>query len=124
MDRRRRLCPFAPEPSGLDGALSDEEWELMRGHTIAGAQMLGEIGGLLGEVGSVVRSHHERFDGGGYPDGLSGGEIPIAARIIAVRDAFHAMTSHRPYREAMSVPVALAELRSEAGAPNSIRASA
>jgi len=98
------------------GALTDEEWQLMRGHTIAGEKMLGEFGGLLGEVGAVVRSHHERFDGAGYPDGLQGEEIPIASRIIAVCDAFHAMTSDRPYRDAMDVPTAIGELKREAGA--------
>ena len=98
------------------GSLTEEEWALMRGHTIEGEKMLGQFGGLLGEVGSVVRSHHERFDGAGYPDGLRGEDIPIAARIISVCDAFHAMTSDRPYRDAMSVPAALDELRRESGA--------
>jgi putative nucleotidyltransferase with HDIG domain len=98
------------------GSLTDEEWAVMQTHTIEGEKMLGEFGGLLGEVGVVVRSHHERFDGAGYPDGLSAEEIPIAARIIAVCDAFHAMTSDRPYREAMGIPTALAELEREAGA--------
>ncbi len=96
-------------------SLTDAEWEIMRAHTIAGEKMLGEFGGLLGEVGSVVRSHHERYDGGGYPDGLVGQEIPIAARIIAVCDAFHAMTSDRPYRSALPVEEAVAELRRGAG---------
>jgi len=98
------------------GRLTDEEWALMRGHTIEGEKRLSEFGGLLGEVGSIVRSHHERWDGAGYPDGLTGADIPIAARIISVCDAFHAMTSDRPYRAAMSVPTALEELRRESAA--------
>jgi HD-GYP domain-containing protein (c-di-GMP phosphodiesterase class II) len=65
----------------------------------------------LRTVGEIVRSTHERWDGGGYVDGLAGNEIPFAARIIAVCDAYIAMTSHRPYREAMDEREALAELR-------------
>lgn len=96
-------------------ALSAEEWELMKKHTLAGEQMLERIGGVLGEVGTIVRSHHERFDGDGYPDGLAGEEIPIAARVITACDSFSAMTTDRPYRSAMSVADAIGELRAESG---------
>ncbi len=97
------------------GALSDDEWEVMRAHTAEGERMLERIGGMLGEVGTVVRSHHEHFDGSGYPDGLAGEEIPIASRVIACCDAFNAMTTDRPYRLAMSTDEAIAELRVNAG---------
>ena len=94
--------------------LSDEEMELMRTHTLEGAQMLEKIGGVLGEAGEVVRSHHEHYDGSGYPDGLAGAEIPIASRVIACCDAFNAMTTDRPYRDAMAIADAVAELRAHA----------
>jgi HD-GYP domain-containing protein (c-di-GMP phosphodiesterase class II) len=97
------------------GALTDEEWDVMRGHTAEGERMLERIGGMLGEVGTVVRSHHEHFDGSGYPDGLAGEEIPIASRVIACCDAFNAMTTDRPYRAAMSTEEAVAELRVNSG---------
>ncbi len=97
------------------GALTDDEWEVMRAHTAEGERMLERIGGMLGEVGTVVRSHHEHFDGSGYPDGLAGEEIPIASRVIACCDAFNAMTTDRPYRLAMSTDEAIAELRANAG---------
>ena len=77
--------------------------------------MLARVGGLLGQVGKIVRSHHERFDGTGYPDGLAGEEIPLIARIVACCDAFHAMTTDRPYRMALPVETAVAELRDQAG---------
>ena len=76
---------------------------LMRTHTIEGERMLSRIGGVLGEAGEVVRSHHEHWDGRGYPDGLSGDGIPTASRVIACCDAFNAMTTDRPYRDAMPV---------------------
>ena len=97
------------------GKLSDEEWAVMRAHTVEGEDMLGRIGGVLAEVGHVVRSHHEHFDGSGYPDGLRGEEIPIAARVIAACDAFNAMTTDRSYRRAMSVEEAVEELRATSG---------
>ena len=73
------------------------------------------VGGLLGEVGSIVRSCHEHWDGSGYPDGLAGEEIPLVARIVCCCDAFSAMTTDRPYRRALSVDAALDELRACAG---------
>jgi HD-GYP domain-containing protein (c-di-GMP phosphodiesterase class II) len=97
------------------GPLNDEEWAVMRRHTIEGELMLKPIGGLLAEVGSVVRSSHEHYDGGGYPDGLAGTEIPIEARIVCCCDAFSAMTTDRSYRNAMPVEAALLELEMCAG---------
>jgi diguanylate cyclase (GGDEF)-like protein/PAS domain S-box-containing protein len=91
------------------GPLDDTEWEFMRKHTVIGERILAEAPALV-EAGRIVRSSHERFDGEGYPDGLKGDEIPIAARIIAVCDSFDAMTTDRPYRTAMSVENALEEL--------------
>ena len=73
--------------------------------------MLRAVGGILGEIGSIVRSCHERYDGGGYPDGLRGEEIPLIARIIFACDAFSAMTTDRPYRKGRSTAGAIAELR-------------
>jgi putative nucleotidyltransferase with HDIG domain len=97
------------------GPLSDEEFAVIKGHTRVGEDMLTRIGGVLAEAGYVVRTHHERYDGDGYPDGLAGEEIPVSARIIACCDAFNAMITDRPYREAISVAAALRELRANAG---------
>ena len=97
------------------GLLDADEWEVMKTHTIAGEEMLERIGGAAGRRGTIVRSCHEQWDGGGYPDGLAGEAIPIEARIICVCDAVNAMTTERPYRAARSVADALAELRSCAG---------
>jgi HD-GYP domain-containing protein (c-di-GMP phosphodiesterase class II) len=84
-------------------------------HTIWGEQMLSNVGGLLADVGRVVRSCHERWDGTGYPDGLAGTDIPIAARIVSACDAFSAMTTDRPYRAAQSADHAIGELWANAG---------
>ncbi len=97
------------------GALTDEERAIINTHTIEGEQMLEKIGGLLGAVGRLVRSCHERWDGGGYPDGLTGEETPLIARIVCACDAFSAMTTNRSYRQAMSPADALEELRRCAG---------
>jgi HD-GYP domain-containing protein (c-di-GMP phosphodiesterase class II) len=94
-----------------EGQLSQEERAAIERHTIAGQEMLEGLGGVLGEVGLVVRSTHERFDGRGYPDGLAGEAIPIEARIICCCDAYIAMSSHRPYRAALPVDEALSRLR-------------
>ena len=104
------------------GALDEEEWAVMRRHTVEGELMLEGVGGVLGDAGTVVRSSHERWDGGGYPDGLAGKAIPIESRICAACDAFNAMTTDRPYRRAMSLELAVAELRANAGS-SSTRAS-
>ncbi|MEA2241255.1 MAG: hypothetical protein QOD24_811 [Solirubrobacteraceae bacterium] len=97
------------------GPLDDEEWAIMKTHTIEGQRMLERIGGLLARVGVVVRASHERFDGGGYPDGLTGADIPLASRIVAACDAYNAMTTDRSYRRALTSGVAVAELRANAG---------
>jgi putative nucleotidyltransferase with HDIG domain len=96
------------------GPLTPDERARMDEHTAIGARMLERIP-FLAPVAPLVRAAHERHDGGGYPDGLRGGEIPRGAMVIAACDAFHAMTSDRPYREAMSVEAAEAELRANAG---------
>ena len=97
------------------GPLDDDEWAIMKTHTIEGQRMLERVGGLLARVGVVVRASHERYDGGGYPDGLAGEAIPLAARIVSACDAFNAMTTDRSYRKALSLEVAVAELRNNAG---------
>jgi HD-GYP domain-containing protein (c-di-GMP phosphodiesterase class II) len=97
------------------GPLDDAEWEIMRLHTIEGQLLLDKVGGFMREVGRVVRSSHERFDGGGYPDGLAGEEISLEARIVSCCDAFSAMTTDRSYRKARSATAALEELRRCAG---------
>jgi HD-GYP domain-containing protein (c-di-GMP phosphodiesterase class II) len=97
------------------GPLTREEVALVRTHTIEGYRMLSRFGGLLGDVGRIVRSCHERWDGDGYPDGLAGTDIPSASRIIFACDAFSAMTTDRAYRAARSDADALAELRANAG---------
>jgi HD-GYP domain-containing protein (c-di-GMP phosphodiesterase class II) len=97
------------------GALTDEERAIINTHTIEGEHMLKKVGGLLGEIGAIVRSCHERWDGGGYPDGLTGEDIPLIARIVACCDAFNAMTTDRPYRAALPLDEALAELERGSG---------
>jgi len=84
------------------GPLNDGEKRLMRTHTLLGEQMLGGVAFLQGQGLRIVRSHHERWDGSGYPDGAGGTEIPLAARIFAVADSLDAMTSDRPYRPALT----------------------
>jgi HD-GYP domain-containing protein (c-di-GMP phosphodiesterase class II) len=97
------------------GPLSDEERAIINTHTIEGENMLLNVGGVLAEVGRIVRSCHERYDGLGYPDGLAGMEIPVEARIVACCDAFNAMTTDRPYRAALPLSEAIGELRAHRG---------
>jgi putative nucleotidyltransferase with HDIG domain len=97
------------------GKLDPEEWAIIKTHTVEGQRMLERVGGFMGKVGRIVRCHHERWDGGGYPDGLRGHEIPLEARIISCCDAFNAMTTNRPYRGAMPSSAALAELSEHVG---------
>jgi putative nucleotidyltransferase with HDIG domain len=97
------------------GPLDDDEWAIMKTHTVEGERMLQQVGGLLSSVGIVVRASHERWDGGGYPDGLVGEAIPVAARIISACDAFNAMTTDRSYRKALPLEVAIDELHKNAG---------
>ncbi|HWQ23747.1 MAG TPA: diguanylate cyclase [Gaiellaceae bacterium] len=96
------------------GPLTPEERRLIETHPLLGERILAPIE-QLAEVRPIVRACHERFDGAGYPDGLAGEDIPLEARIIFACDAFHAMTSDRPYRRALGVETALAELRERAG---------
>jgi cyclic di-GMP phosphodiesterase len=96
------------------GPLTDGERSQMMTHTVLGEQMLGGVAVLQGEGLKVVRHHHERWDGGGYPDGLCGTDIPVGARIFAVADALDAMTSDRPYRRAMDWYAAGAEIIGQA----------
>ena len=92
------------------GALTNEEWVEMRKHPEIGRQILDQVGGTFSQISDIVAGHHERWDGKGYPDGLSGEDIPLGARIITVVDAYDAMTSRRVYREPMSNEAARAEL--------------
>ena len=93
------------------GPLTPEERAIIERHTIEGERLLLRVGGLLGEIGHIVRSCHERYDGKGYPDGLAGEQIPLLARIVACCDAFNAMTSDRSYRAALPEAEAVEELR-------------
>ena len=96
------------------GSLTDEEWKLMRTHPIVGAEVVSRMPALR-VLAPIIRAHHERWDGHGYPDGLAGESIPLGARIITVVDAYSAMTTNRPYRKASSPAWALRELRRCAG---------
>jgi putative nucleotidyltransferase with HDIG domain len=98
------------------GKLDEREWRIIKAHTLEGQRMLERVGGFMREVGEIVRSHHERWDGAGYPDGLRGQEIPLEARIVSCCDAFNAMTTSRSYRSAMPVHAAIAELTAKSGA--------
>jgi putative two-component system response regulator len=92
-----------------ESALNAEEWEIMRRHPEMGAELLGHFESYK-EISSIILAHQEHYDGSGYPKGLSGEQIPIIARIIAIADAYHAMTSNRPYRSAMEPSAAAQEL--------------
>ena len=94
--------------------LTDEEWVEMRAHPTIGASLLGNVP-MLDRIRPIVLAHHENFDGTGYPAGLKGSEIPLAAQIISVADSYDAMTSERPYRIALRPKQALRELRANAG---------
>jgi diguanylate cyclase (GGDEF)-like protein len=96
------------------GKLDEREWEIMRQHPVIGERILRAIPGF-GTIARMVRHEHERWDGGGYPDGLAGKAIPVGSRIILTCDAYHAMTSDRPYRKAMPHADAMAELTANAG---------
>ena len=93
------------------GPLTEDEWLVIKTHTIEGQRMLDRVGGLLSEVGRIVRSSHEKWDGSGYPDGLVAEAIPVESAIVACCDAFSAMTTDRSYRAAMPLEDAIAELR-------------
>jgi HD-GYP domain-containing protein (c-di-GMP phosphodiesterase class II) len=95
----------------VPGEMTDEEWEIMKTHTVEGERLLSQVGGILGNVGKIVRSCHEDWDGTGYPDGLSAEEIPLVARIVRACDAFSAMITDRSYRKARPAEEAIAELQ-------------
>ena len=97
------------------GPLTEDEWDVIRTHTVEGQRILEEIGGLMSEIGGIIRSAHERWDGTGYPDGLRAEEIPIESRVVFCCDAYNAMTTDRPYRRARPPAAALAELRANSG---------
>lgn len=98
------------------GPLTPDEFAHIAEHTVLGEKILAPLARETPLVLSIVRSHHERMDGGGFPDKLKGKDIPIEARIVGVADAFDAMTSSRPYRDSMTAEEAVAELRRSAGA--------
>jgi putative nucleotidyltransferase with HDIG domain len=102
-----------PEILHKQGPLDDEEFDIIKQHAADGADMLAPVHDL--QLASIVRHHHERVDGSGYPDGLLGPDIPLGSSIIAVADTFDAITSHRPYRRARSEREALAVLEAERG---------
>lgn len=97
------------------GKLDPAEWSIVRAHTLKGQKLLDSAGELMHRVGQIVRSHHERWDGAGYPDGLAGEQIPIESRIIACCDTWTAMRSPRSYRSALPFDTATAEMRAIAG---------
>jgi HD-GYP domain-containing protein (c-di-GMP phosphodiesterase class II) len=97
------------------GKLTKDEWVVMETHTVEGQKLLDRVGGVLGEVGQIIRSSHERWDGSGYPDGLAGEAIPLESSIVSVCDAFNAMTTHRPYRRALTIGEATSELSDNSG---------
>jgi putative nucleotidyltransferase with HDIG domain len=128
LDRRaRRLVEFGAllhdvgkvavpkEIINKPGKLDAHEWAIIKTHTIEGQRMLDKVGGIMRDVGRIVRASHERWDGRGYPDGAAGDSIPLEARIVCCCDAFNAMTTTRSYRAAMPLEAAIAELRANAG---------
>ena len=96
------------------GGLDEEEWKLMRQHPVIGGSIVAGTESLA-HLAPMVRAEHERWDGAGYPDGLSGEQIPLPSRIVFACDAYHAMTSDRPYRSAMPISEAIGELERHRG---------
>lgn len=93
----------------FNAPLTTEEWKLLREHSVIGSRIIAGIPSLE-RIAQIVRYHHERFDGQGYPDKIAGEQIPLASRIIAIADAFQAITSDRPYRQGRTKDQAMAEL--------------
>ena len=112
--RHRQDRGSGPRSSASPGTLDDDEWALIRQHTLVGERILA-VSPALRRIAELVRSSHERWDGTGYPDQLAGEQIPFAARVILVCDAFDAMTERRAYRDRLEPEAALAELRRCAG---------
>jgi HD-GYP domain-containing protein (c-di-GMP phosphodiesterase class II) len=98
-----------------ESKLTDEEWEVMKTHSVRSAELVSLFSQFQGNVVSCVRHHHERWDGRGYPDGIGGTDIPLGARIITIADTVDAMTTNRPYRAALSLETVLAELNRNSG---------
>ena len=98
-----------------EGPLSDEEWAIMKQHPIIGAEKVLQPNPNLKDLVPIVKYHHERIDGKGYPEGLSDKEIPLVAKIVAIADTYHALISDRPYRKGMNIEKALAILEEGAG---------
>ncbi len=99
------------------GKLDAEEWVTMQRHTVVGAKLLAGSSSPLVQMAEIIaRTHHERWDGSGYPEGLSGPEIPLVGRICAIADVFDALTSERPYKRAWSIDEARAEIARQSGA--------
>lgn len=96
------------------GRLNDEEWKIMKSHSEQGYEILRKAK-LFEEVAVIVRGHHERWDGKGYPDRLSGSSIPLGSRIIAIADSIDAMISDRPYRKGLDVSICKEEIKKNAG---------
>lgn len=97
-----------------EGPLTEEEWVIMKQHSEIGARIASSVAELRHIPDAIIR-HHERWDGKGYPDGITGEDIPLFCRIVAIADAFDAMTNDRPYRRALSYEEALGELQQNAG---------
>lgn len=97
------------------GPLSERELDEIREHPWLGERIVAHVPYLNGVARQVIGSHHEKWDGTGYPRRLEGGDIPVAARIFAIADAYDSMTSHQPYREALPVEFALVEISDDAG---------
>ena len=97
------------------GKLDDDEWQIMKQHPTIGVDKVLSPNVALREFIPIVKYHHERLDGKGYPEGLKGEEIPLEARIVSVADAYHALVSDRPYRKGMSVEKACSILQEGAG---------
>jgi HD-GYP domain-containing protein (c-di-GMP phosphodiesterase class II) len=103
------------------GPLDEHEWKIMRTHAEIGEHLVRRIP-AVGSAAPAIRHHHEQFDGSGYPGALAGDAIPVEARIVAVADAFSAITTERPYRSARTAAEALTELRARAGHQHDPRA--